>query len=138
MFSVLAGSKASALTLTSRTTVPPAPTTASEMERKTSVGSIGHGDHGDPLPVEHTGSDGGADLLVVVIAVLVQRLASIELGPQIGHLLAILRGLLQQALVHRRAQRDADRDADRQGNEHRHQRHDVVAEVDQVKSSFIQ
>jgi hypothetical protein len=39
--SALAGSNASALTLTSRTTVPPAPTTAFEMVRNTSVGASG-------------------------------------------------------------------------------------------------
>jgi hypothetical protein len=33
-------------------------------------------------------------LLVVGIAVIVKRLAPIELGTQISHLLAILRGLL--------------------------------------------
>ena len=137
-FSVFAGSKASALTLTSRTTVPPAPTTASEMERRTSVGASGMATIATRCPFKTTGGDSGAHLLVVVISVAVQRLASIQLSSQIGHLLAVLRGLLQQSLVHRWAERHTYRNPYRQSNEDRHQRHDVVAEVDQVTSSFIQ
>ena len=94
------------------------------------AGRVRHGHQRHAYVAERTIDHRLAGLLVVRPPVLIERVAAVDLVAQLGHLLAVLLGLAEQALVHRRAQRDPDGDADGQGEEHRHQRDDVVAEVD--------
>ena len=124
------GSKASGRTSTSRTTVPPAEATAAVRSVTTRPGASGMVTNATRTSRSAPSITGSPACCVVGLLVLIERVAAIDLVPQLGHLLAVLRGLAEQALVHRRAQRDPDRDADGQGDEHRHQRDDVVTEVD--------
>ena len=95
------GSKASGRSSTSRTTVPPAVATAAARSVATRPGASGM-----VTTATRTSRSASCDhrltgLLVVRLAVGLDRVAPVELVPQLGHLLAVLLGLPQQALVHR-------------------------------------